>query len=683
MLKVVPVMSKFFYAKLAAINIRKNARIYLPYLLTCIFTVAAYYMMGALSVNPGIDDLEIGSGSLRVTLGLGVWVVSLFACIFIFYTNSFLMKRRKKEIGLYNVLGMGKGHLSRMIFYETVYLAVISLVVGLGLGILLDKAAFLTLANLMQAEVPLGFYVSIGAMRSAVILFGVLFLLIFLNSLRQIHLTNPIELLRGGQLGEKEPKARWLLALIGAAMLGGGYWIAVTITNPVQALTLFFVAVILVILGTYCLFTAGSIAILKLLRKNRSFYYKANHFIAISGMIYRMKQNAVGLANICVLSTMVLVMVSSTFSMYIGMEDMMEKTYPRDMEFLFQGDSEDVTEIFEGKLEEILEQENAEIENVLSYTYLNTSAQKVNDRYIIDPSKQDNGMAVAEYCTITVVTLEEYNRIMGTQKSLEEGEILLYYPEEKNLDSVFPLGEEDWKVREQITEFPDNMQANVMMTTHIGVVVKDKETLLHIDQMRKWPGTEDETTTELESCYSFDLKDHDPQLEERISDKTTDFFSSLYQEVAENGGRLDMIRYYQKSQEEALVMGLVGGLLFVGVFLGALFIMATILIIYYKQISEGYDDKDRFTIMEKVGMDKREIRRTIRSQVLTVFFLPLIMAGIHTAFAFPMISRILQILALQNVGLYILCTVISYLAFVVLYSVIYMLTARTYYKIVS
>ena len=676
-------MSKFFYAKLAATNIRKNAQIYLPYLLTCIFTVAAYYMMGALSVNPGIDDLEVGSGSLRVTLGLGVWVVSLFACIFIFYTNSFLMKRRKKEIGLYNVLGMGKGHLSRMIFYETVYLAVISLVVGLGLGILLDKAAFLTLANLMDAAVPLGFYISLGSMRSALLLFGVLFFLIFLNSLRQIHLTNPIELLHGGQMGEKEPKARWLLALIGLAMLGTGYWIAVTITNPVQALTLFFVAVILVILGTYCLFTAGSIAILKLLRKNRSFYYKPNHFIAVSGMIYRMKQNAVGLANICVLSTMVLVMVSSTFSMYIGMEDMIEKTYPRDMEFMFEGDSEDVGEIFAEKLDEVLQQEKIEIENVLSYTYLNASAQKIDNRYVIDPSKQDNGMAVGEYCTITFITLEEYNRVMGTEKTLGEGEILLYFPEEKNTDAVFPLEEENWKVRERISEFPDNMAASVMMTTHIGVVVQDQETLLRMEKMQKWPGTDEEEKTELDCCYSFDLREDDPKLEEKIADQVSYSFSSLYQEVAEKGGSLDRIRYYQKSQEKSLIMGVVGGLLFVGVFLGALFIMATILIIYYKQISEGYDDKDRFTIMEKVGMDKQEIRRTIRSQVLTVFFLPLLMAGVHTAFAFPMISRILQLLALQNIGLYILCTVISYLIFVVIYSVIYLLTARTYYKIVS
>lgn len=676
-------MNKFFYARLAAVNMRKNARVYVPYLLTCIFTVAAYYMISALSVNPGIEDMELGSGTLRVVLGLGVWVVSLFACIFIFYTNSFLMKRRKKEIGLYNVLGMGKGHLSRMIFYETVYIGAISLVVGTLLGVLLDKAAFLVLANLMEAEVPLGFYVSWGSIWNAILLFGILFFLIFLNSLRQIHLTNPIELLRGGQMGEKEPKTRWLLAIIGIGLLGWGYWLAVSITNPVQAVTLFFFAVILVIVGTYCLFTAGSIAILKVLRKNRRFYYKPNHFIAVSGMIYRMKQNAVGLANICVLSTMVLVMVSSTFSMYVGMEDMLEKTYSRDMEFLIRGDSQYLGEAAAEVVDDILQEEDAEAENILTYTYLNSSAQKIGSTYEIDPSKKNNGAAVTEYCTITFVTLEEYNRVMGTQKSLEEGEILLYTPEEELQGDTFSLGDTSWKIGETLTEFPDNTAAAVMMTTHIGVVVKDWETLLQIETMQRWPDADYEGYSDIECAYSFDLKNGDSQQEAAIYENLIYAFEPTSQLLAEKGGTLAMTRVYYNAQERSIYMSLIGGLLFVGIFLGTLFVMATILIIYYKQISEGYDDKERFTIMEKVGMDKREIRRTIRSQVLTVFFLPLIMAGIHTAFAFPMIGRILQLMALQNQGLYVLCTVVSFLVFAVLYGIIYTLTARTYYKIVS
>ncbi len=674
-------MNNFFYAKLAGVNIRKNAKVYVPYLLTCIFTVAAYYMMSALSMNPGIDNIELGSGSLRVCLQLGVWVISLFSVIFIFYTNSFLMKRRKKEIGLYNVLGMGKGHLSRMIFYETLYIAAISLVVGFGLGILLDKTAFLVLANLMESEVPLGFYVSIDAIRNALILFGVLYLLIFLNSLQQIHLTNPIELLRGGQMGEKEPKSRWLLALVGTILLGSGYWIAVTITNPVQAFTLFFFAVILVILGTYCLFTAGSIAALKILRKNRRFYYKTNHFIAVSGMIYRMKQNAVGLANICVLSTMVLVMVSSTCSMYFGMEDMIDKTYARDIELRVNSNSEEIGEAVDSVVKEVLQEEGTEAQNLVQYLYLNCDAQKINGVYEIRPEKLNNGMAVSEYYAITFTTVDEYNKAMGTQKTLEDGEVLLYSGEGSYDGDVFPLADENWKIREKLTEFPPNGAAAIMMTSHLGVVVKDFETLQKLEKMQQFPGVDYSDYTNLQYSYAFDL-DNDAA-EEAVTKKLNYSFEKLADEAVKNGGGLYMLNVVVKSTERTMYLGLVGGLLFVGVFLGTLFIMATILIIYYKQISEGYDDKERFTIMEKVGMDKREIRRTIRSQVLTVFFLPLIMAGVHTAFAFPMIYRILQLLALSNVGLYLLCTGITFLIFAVLYGLIYSLTARTYYKIIS
>lgn len=675
-------MNKFFYAKLAGMNIRKNARVYVPYLLTCIFTVAAYYMMRALAANPGIDNMQLGSGSLRVCLNLGVWVISLFAYIFIFYTNSFLMKRRKKEIGLYNVLGMGKGHLSRMIFYETVYIAVASLIVGLVLGILLDKAAFLVLANLLEAEIPLGFFVSIDAIKEGILLFGILFLLIFLNSLRQIHLTNPIELLRGGQVGEKEPKARWLLALLGVVLLGSGYWTAVTITNPVQAFTLFFVAVILVILGTYCLFTAGSIAILKILRKNRRFYYKTNHFIAVSGMIYRMKQNAVGLANICVLSTMVLVMVSSTCSMYFGMEDMIENTYARDLEVRVHSNTESIGDILQPVVEDIVKEQGATPENVVQYSYLNCDAQKIGSMYEIRPEKLDNGMSVSEYYTITFMTLDDYNQAMGTRKTLDDGEILLYTGEKTYEGEEFFLADKTLKIRETVTEFPPNAAAAIMMTSHLGVVVKDFEDLLDMEALQRMPDVDYGDYSDLQYSYAFDL-DGSPEFKQAVEQKLDESYQVLEDVVTQAGGNFRSLNISAKVTERSLYLGLVGGLLFVGVFLGTLFIMATILIIYYKQISEGYDDKDRFTIMEKVGMDKREIRRTIRSQVLTVFFLPLLMAGVHTVFAFPMIYRILQLLALQNVSLYLLCTAVSFLIFAVIYGIIYALTARTYYKIVS
>ena len=290
-------------------------------------------------------------------------------------------------------------------------------------------------------------------------------------------------------------------------------------------------------------------------------------------------------------------------------------------------------------------------------------------------------MAVSEYYAITFTTVDEYNKAMGTNKTLEDGEVLLYSGEGSYDGDIFPLTDENWKIREKLTEFPPNGAAAIMMTSHLGVVVKDFETLLELEKMQQFPGVDYSDYTNLQYSYAFDL-DNDAA-EEAVTKKLNYSFEKLANEAAKSGGGLYMLNVVVKSNERAGYLGLVGGLLFVGVFLGTLFIMATILIIYYKQISEGYDDKERFTIMEKVGMDKREIRQTIRSQVLTVFFLPLIMAGVHTAFAFPMIYRILQLMALHNIGLYLLCTGITFLIFAVLYGLIYSLTARTYYKIIS
>lgn len=308
------------YPRLAFDNIRKNARTYIPYILTCSFTIAMFYIMKSLSLNKGIENVQGGSTILTM-FELGTYIIAIFVCIFLFYTNSFLMKNRKKEFGVFNILGMEKRHISKLVGFESLYAAVISFALGIFIGVILDKLMFILILKIMKSEIPLGFHISKGAILSTVILFGILFTLIFLNSLRMIHLSKPIELLKGGNTGEKEPKAKWLLALMGIICLGAGYYIAVTVKNPLKVLTLFFVAVILVIVGTYLIFTAGSIALLKILKANKKYYYKTNHFISVSGMIYRMKQNAVGLANICILSTMVLVTLSPTVAMIVGVED--------------------------------------------------------------------------------------------------------------------------------------------------------------------------------------------------------------------------------------------------------------------------------------------------------------------------------------------------------------------------
>ena len=322
-------MNNRFFSKLAASNIKKNGKAYIPYILSCVMTVALFYIVKSLSYNPGLKNM-VGSSTMMTMMSMCSVIIALFAIVFLFYTNSFLMKRRKKEFGVFNILGMEKSHIAKTMAWENFYVTLISIVGGLVIGLALDKAMFLLIAQVLNEEITLGFFISDKAIISTIVMFCIIFLLILLNSIRQIHTANPIELVTAGNAGEREPKTKWVLAILGLLSLGAGYYIALTIENPLTALVYFFFAVILVIIGTYMLFTAGSIALLKILRKNKKYYYKTKHFTSISGMIYRMKQNAVGLANICILSTAVLVMVSSTSSLMLGLQDVIATRYPND-----------------------------------------------------------------------------------------------------------------------------------------------------------------------------------------------------------------------------------------------------------------------------------------------------------------------------------------------------------------
>ncbi|HCX62731.1 MAG TPA: cell division protein FtsX, partial [Clostridiales bacterium] len=323
-------MNKFFYPKLAVNNIKKNSKTYIPYMLTCIGTIMMFYNICFLVVAKDIEIVQ-DSGSLRQVMLLGAMVIGIFSLIFLFYTNSFLIKKRKKEFGLFNILGMEKKHISKIIFFETLITSSITLIVGILSGILLSKLIILFLFKILSFNATFGFEISPTAIFASLCLFGSINVINFIFNITQVHLSKPVELLKGGNVGEREPKTKWLLTIVGALCLGTGYYIAVVTESPLAALNLFFVAVMLVIVGTYCLFTAGSIAVLKRLRKNKKYYYKPNHFVSVSGMIYRMKQNAAGLSNICILSTMVIVMISSTISLYTGMEDILKIQYPKDI----------------------------------------------------------------------------------------------------------------------------------------------------------------------------------------------------------------------------------------------------------------------------------------------------------------------------------------------------------------
>lgn len=660
-------MKMSFYPKLAAGNMKKNARTYVPYMLTCIITVAMYYIVKSLSQNPGVKEM-IGGGYLSELMFIGSHVVALFAVIFLFYTNSFLVKRRKKEFGVFNILGMEKRHLAWVLGWETAYLALGSLVLGLLLGIIMDKAMYLLVGKIIGGGVPLGFFVSARVIGQTVQIFAVIFLLICINAIRQVHVADPIALLQAGNAGEKEPSTRWLLALAGLVSVGGGYYIAVTVSDPVASLLLFFVAVVLVIIGTYLLFTAGSIALLKILRKNRKYYYRTRHFVSVSGMIYRMKQNAVGLANICVLSTMVLVMVSTTTSLMIGMEDVVRERYPADIMVYFKEDAPQGNQAYIEAIRALQRERGLAVKNEMAYLYLGLSA---SHEYKYEESHEIGvTSALDSMDELFFIALEDYNAVMKERKTLEEGEVMVYSNRTSYDLPVFKLLGREYRVAEKLDSFVGNGQYSANMCNTIYIVVPDREALLEIyDAQRELLG---EDARSIRQVYGFDM---DADEEEQNA-----FYNDLLDCMAQNG-----ISAVTEARAEAKssFISLYGGLFFIGVFLGVLFVMATVLIIYYKQISEGYDDRERFSIMQKVGMSRDEVKSAIHSQVVTVFFLPLIVAGIHVTAAFPLISKLLVLMQLTNTKLFIACTGACFLVFAVMYVFVYNLTARTYYRIVS
>ncbi len=664
-------MNKFFYTRLAAQNIRKNAGTYIPYICTCIMTIMMFYVMKSLSVNPGLETVYGGAVIVSI-LTLGVYVIGLFSLIFLFYTNSFLMKRRKKEFGLFNILGLEKKHLIRLLFLETLYVTFISVLLGILLGIVLDKAMFLLITKLLGAPVTLGFFVSGKAIAVTAAFFCGIFALIFLKSVPMLQFSNPIELLRGGNVGEREPRTKWLLALLGAGLLAAGYYMSLTVENPVAAIPVIFVAVILVILATYLLFTAGSIALLKLLKKNRKFYYRARHFISISGMIYRMKQNAVGLANICILSTMVLVMVSTTGSMMAGIEDIIRGRYPRDFGIYLYGADREQLEDLQEEAGRLAEQEQLARKNEASSYYLSVTALQRGNVYYSDKAmlkEADTVETVEDMREVYIIALSDYNRQMGEEEELQADEVLAYYNRQKSGNDTLVLFDKEYRIVKVLKELSENGMAEMNIVTSHSIVVADEV----FEQLRRKIEADSDNLYSSKLCYyGFDTEaDEEAQ-------------TALRYKLAGRAGELGLdCRIELRAGNREGFMAIYGGLFFLGIFLGTLFVMAMVLIIYYKQISEGYEDRERFAIMQNVGMSHGEVKAAIHSQVLTVFFLPLIAAGIHVAAAFPLLKALLALLNMVNVRLYVLFTVGCFLVFAVLYMLIYGVTAKAYYRIVS
>lgn len=667
-------MRKGLFLKLAVSNIKRNKGTYIPYMITCICCIAMTYMMFFVTQSKDLSVQVPDSAMVTSIMFLGIAVIYIFSFIFLLYSNSFVMKRRQKEIGLYNILGLEKGHIMKMMAVETLLTSVISIIGGIAAGILGSKLALLLLLKILHVPAQLGFYVCVpGIIVCAVMFLPVIIVTLFRN-VHRVRLSQPIELLRSGNTGEREPKAKWLMALVGFLCLGIGYYIAVTTKSPVTALGLFFAAVLLVMAGTYLLFTAGSIAVLKVMRWKKSFYYKTKNFTSISGMIYRMKQNAMGLASICILSTGVLLMLSTTVSLNMGIEDSLSDMFPYDAGFTFNNVTFEEVPRLRNAFDEAVEKEKVPYEEKVTQVILDISiARNGNNMEIL--TRDTAASANVEY--LTVVPEEEYEKISGKTVELKPGEILAF--QENGGKGDIALNGVDYKVKEWLEEKPTYDRGNNIF--YKTTIVVTKEDLQKMDALQKELVGKDRGYLKLEfGLYIEGGKEADIKYGNLLQEDLAPLAETLQ---AEDGDMTPWFRYNIREEHYSSFYTLNGGLLFLGIFLGFIFLVGAGMIIYYKQMSEGYEDKDRFEIMQKVGMSRKEVKSAIRRQILMVFFLPLLMAVLHIIMAFPMISRLLGLLGMMNTELYILCTAGTIVVFAVIYAAIYMCTAKSYYKIVE
>lgn len=677
-------MSKLFYPKLAAQNCVKNGKFYFPYLLTVTGCSAAFYIILALAQTSSLPEMQ-RYYYLNMFMVIGAFLLGFFTLIFLFYTNSFLMKRREKEISLYNILGMGKRNIAVVLSFEALYTWVMGVGSGILFGMLLQRIVTMLLTKLLRMDVMFSFYISWTAIWMTALFFGAVLLLTLMNNLRRLHVQKPVELLRGGNMGEREPKTKWLLTVLGVITLGAGYYMAVSTANSMKALEVYFIAVFLVIIGTYCLFSAVSVAILKALRKNKKFFYRTGNFIGVSGMLHRMNRNAVGLANICILSTMVLVMVSSTLALFLGTEDMLSNRYPGDINIDMQYYTSEPFNInkVETKLEAAVEKQGLKVERMTGYSVFETTLDYSGGDFIMHVA-DTYGTNSGRYVVFLVA--EDYNKLSGQNVSLEKGQILFSGADvlKSNIDFRFREYNSD---EERVFSFsaaptPENFHTgefDVYASVVDYIILPDLDTMKEMKTAHSWAYGSDSRPRLSWKCI-IDTDGTDEQIMDcamKISDADV---SGLTGDDEINWEQY-VIQTREENREEFYSMN--GGFFFLGIFLGVIFLMATVLIIYYKQISEGYEDRERFRIMRQVGLEKREIRRSINLQILIVFFAPLVVAGIHVAFDFNLMSQLLKLFGLVNPGLSIWCTLGTFLVFALIYALVYMLTARVYYRIVS
>ncbi len=681
-------MRNGLYPKLAAQGMRQNRRFFLPYLLALAGLTAAFYVMSALCADPGVVTMR-GFAYVMVMMQIGMFVAGILSAVLLLYINSFLMKQRKKELGLYNILGMGKGNIALIQCWESLYTALLGIGGGLLLGVLFHRLATIALVSLLKFSIPFSSSLSLSAMGSTAVFFGFLLLLALALNLLRVRVSSPIELLHGGNVGEKEPRTRWLMAVVGAACLGAGYFIAVTTKDPALAMAFYFLAVILVIIGTYCLFTAGSIALLKLLRKNKGFYYQTGHFIGVSGMLYRMKRNAVGLANICILSTMVMVMISGTLALYLGQGEIIAAQYPASLNMTVHYDPAYGQTLNREEAEELIRQfaaeQNVPITSLRAVEFLHFNALANPDTRRLEVGGQgENNDRRAVY----LLTAQDYAALTGSPApALRPGEAAVCGQLPPGFGSQLTIqgisGNSEIGAPKSLT-----VTDSLPVITHFDTTFDMSETLCLVlsdsAQVQEFWALQsaalDNYAADLVTTLLVEL-DCTNEEEMALVDAWSD--ASINENFFDGTGNWEYWRVDSRAEMSVDGYAMAGGFLFLGIILGVIFLMATVLIIYYKQVSEGYEDQGRFEIMRKVGLTQREVKSSIRSQVLLVFFLPIAVAAIHILFDFNLVARMLTLFGVRTIATVALCTVGTLLAFLAVYAVVYLLTARTYYKIVK
>ena len=667
----------FFYSKFALNNLVKNKKFIIPYVLSAIFTIMSFYILSSLAFGDNLNKLPNGIEATKQVLSFGIIVIALFSVIFLFYTYSFLVKRRVKEFGLYSVLGMTKKQIAKILVLETIFIAVTTIVLGIGLGIIFDKLMLLVLLKLFSARVSFGFSITPIAIVFSVLLFGGIYFLLLLYTVIKIARLRIVALLKDENKGEKEPKSRWILAIIGLALIGYGYYTAQTVQNPIKAITVFFFAVIAVIIGTYLVFMAVSITVLKIMKNNKNFYYKPKNFISVSGLLYRMKRNAVGLANICILSTMVLVTMGSTSALYAGMEKSYNERFPRQLMVAgYNSTSEKLKEI-ENNAKLSAKEAGTEVEDMVSYSSLPMVGRLVEDKFNFESNV---GVDLSNVKMIVVLELKDYNKTANKNKTLESNEILLHIDKKGNYNhNNISLNGSDYKIKEKLSEFPGaigSAAANIIDTYY--VVVKDEKevtklatklTELSSKELEKRGISIESGTPTLQNYAAFNIKDTTKEA------KVIENFKKL-----EEG---ESVSIEGKEENRLTFRGVFASFLFIGVFISFIFVISQVVIMYYKQISEGYEDKGNFEIMRKVGITDKQIKQSIRSQVLLIFFSPLIIATLHTIVAYPFIEKILRLFLITDNSIFLQALAVTIVVFAIFYLIVYAITSKIYYRIIK